>query len=77
METKQSINDQNLSSESSLVTYEDRIKKQSHAGAIIWLTGLSGSEIHHIKNCWKNYLIIINKCLFLMATISVKGYVTI
>ena len=66
METKQSINDQNLSSESSLVTYEDRIKKQSHAGAIIWLTGLSGSGKSTISKIVEKKLFDNNKQVLIL-----------
>lgn len=49
-ETHKKTKSQNLTTNKAQITYEDRIMRHGHKGAVVWLTGLSGSGKSTIAN---------------------------
>lgn len=60
------IKSQNLSSERSYISYEDRISKNGHRGAIIWLTGLSGAGKSTVAQYTQKKLFENNKQVYVL-----------
>lgn len=60
------IKSQNLSSEKSSVSYDDRILKNGHKGAIFWLTGLSGAGKSTIAQNTQEQLFRDNKQVYVL-----------